>query len=183
MATILITGANRGIGLEFVRQYRAQGDRVLAVVRDSGEATEAKALGADIHPLDLRDVAGITALAETLSGEAIDVLIANAGIYEGRDVTLDQTDPAWWLDAFRINAMAPLLLARAFLPHVRRGTQRKLVAISSRFASMSYNKVPGHYAYRTSKAALNAGWNGLAVEVPDVIAVLISPGHVRTRMS
>jgi len=183
MPTTLITGAGRGIGFEFCRQYTAAGWRVIAVSRDEESAARLTGLGADARLLDVRDFAGIPALAASLDGEPIDVLIANAGIFEGPDQTLDGLDEDWWLDAFRVNAMSPILFARALREHVRRSGERKMIAITSLLGSLSMNDRGGHYPYRTSKAALNAGWRALAIDMPDVVAVLFRPGRVRTRMT
>jgi NAD(P)-dependent dehydrogenase (short-subunit alcohol dehydrogenase family) len=183
MSTTLITGAGRGIGREFCRQYAASGWRVIAVVRDREAQAELAAHGIDARRLDVRDFSGIESLAASLQGEPIDVLIANAGIYEGPDQPLAAVDPDFWLDAFRVNTMAPLLFARAFRANVAASGERKAIAITSMLGSISRNDRPGHYPYRTSKAALNAAWRGLAIEAPELIAVLLRPGTVRTRMT
>jgi NAD(P)-dependent dehydrogenase (short-subunit alcohol dehydrogenase family) len=183
MKTALVTGANRGIGFEFVRQLRADNYRVFALVRNLDTAGDLKRLGADIHVADLRDIVAVEKIAHDLNAFAIDLLIANAGVYEGRDVSLGQTDEAWWIEAFRINAIGPVMLARSFREHVRRSKQRKMIALSSTFGSIALNKIGGHYAYRSSKAALNAAWHALSIDEPDLISVLFNPGHVRTRMS
>ena len=183
MPTTLITGAGRGIGHEFCRQYAGGGWRVIAVVRDKDAQEELAGLGVDARLLDVREFAGIDALAASLRDEPIDVLIANAGIYEGPDQPLASVDPAFWLDAFRVNTMAPLLFARAFRANVAASGERKMIAITSSLGSISRNARAGHYPYRTSKAALNAAWRGLAVEAPEIIAVLLRPGTVRTRMT
>ena len=182
MPTILITGANRGLGFEFVRQYRAQGERVLATIRDPAGADPLRKLGAEVHMLDMRDGAAILKFGEQLGDVAIDILIANAGIYEGRDAALDTISEETWIESFRVNTIGPMLLARALRGHVRRGTQRKLIAISSRFGSISANDIGGHYAYRASKAALNMAWHALSIDEPDLICVAMRPGWVRTRM-
>jgi NAD(P)-dependent dehydrogenase (short-subunit alcohol dehydrogenase family) len=183
MPTTLITGASRGIGFEFCRQYAADGWRVIAVLRDQQSAASLAGLGVDARLLDVRDFAGIKALAASLGGEPIDVLIANAGIYEGPDQTLDELDEAWWLDAFRVNTMSPILFARGLRDNVRRSSERKMIAITSLLGSIALNDQGGHYPYRTSKAALNAAWRALAIDAPELIAVLFRPGRIRTRMT
>ncbi|MBM3598036.1 MAG: SDR family oxidoreductase [Alphaproteobacteria bacterium] len=182
MATILVTGASRGLGLEFVRQFRADGDRVIGTVRKEADAEAPRKLGAEIHLLDMRDGDGIAVLGKQLAGTPIDILIANAGIYEGRDTTLDEISEQVWIDTFRVNSVAPMLVARAFRDHVKAGRQRKMIAISSGFASISTNTKLGHYAYRSSKAALNAGWHALALAEPELIFIAMRPGWVRTAM-
>ena len=183
MPTTLITGAGRGIGHELCRQYAEAGWRVIAVLRDQEAAAALSRLGVETRFLDVRDFPGIQALAASLGGEPIDVLIANAGIFEGPDHTLDQLDEDWWLDAFRVNTMSPVLFARALHDNVRRSGERKMIAITSLLGSITMNDRGGHYPYRTSKTALNAAWRALAIDLPDVIAVLLRPGRVRTRMT
>lgn len=182
MPRVLVTGASSGIGEAFARQYAADGWQVIATVRDQASADALAAQGIDVRRLDMRDFEGIDALGRDVADLAIDVAIANAGIYEGPDLSLADTDPVWWLDAFRINTVAPVLLARALVGPVRRSQGRTLVAISSLLGSLTLNRQAGHYAYRSSKAALNAAWRGLSVELPDVISVLFRPGRVRTAM-
>src|SRR4051794_38501514 len=113
MKTILLTGASRGLGLEFTRQYAAEGWRVIATCRNPAKADKLRAIAGtvEIHPLDATDFAGIAALAARLGDVAIDVLIANAGIIGPRDMPADAIDEAVWAEAFRVNTMAPLALA------------------------------------------------------------------------
>lgn len=184
MPTVLITGANRGIGLEFARQYTRAGWRVIGTSRSLDHADRLCALGADVqvHALDVADFAAVTALGRALAQETIDVLIANAGIAGPGDMTAEAIDAEAWAAAFRVNAMAPLALAGAFHAQVARSEQRKMIAITSRLGSMGANGDGGRYAYRSSKAALNAVWRSYALDHPDVIAVLLHPGWVRTDM-
>lgn len=183
MPAVLVIGASRGIGEEFARQYRADGWTVIATVRTEEAAAPLGAAGISTHRLDVRDPAAIAALADRLNGVPIDVLVVNAGIYEGLEARLDDIGPEALLDSFRVNAVAPILVARAFRRHLRLGDQRKIVAMSSLLGSISRNARPGHIAYRSSKAALNAAWRALALEEPDLIALLIRPGRVRTAMT
>ena len=184
MPTVLIAGANRGIGLEFARQYARAGWRVIGTSRSLDRADRLSALGADVHvhPLDVAEFAAVTALGCALAQETIDVLIANAGIAGPSEMTAEAIDAEVWADAFRINAMAPLALAGAFHAQVARSEQRKMIAITSRLGSMGANGEGGRYAYRSSKAALNAVWRSYALDHPDVTAVLLHPGWVRTDM-
>ena len=186
MPTVLITGANRGLGLELARQYTADGWRVMATSRDPDEAAALKALGprVAVHRLDVADLAATAALGRALAAEAIDVVIANAGISVARDMTAQTVAGALdaWERTFRVNAMAPLALAGAFHAQVARSDQRKMIAITSRLGSMGANSDGGLYTYRSSKAALNAVWRSFALSHPDVIAVLLHPGWVRTDM-
>ncbi len=184
MPTVLITGANRGIGLEFARQYTRAGWRVIGTSRSLDRADRLAALGANVsvHRLDVADFAAVTALGRALAQEAIDVLIANAGIAGPSDMTAEAIDAEGWANTFRINAMAPLALAGAFAAQVARSEQRKMIAITSRLGSMGANGEGGRYAYRSSKAALNAVWRSYALDHPEIIAVLLHPGWVRTDM-
>jgi NAD(P)-dependent dehydrogenase (short-subunit alcohol dehydrogenase family) len=186
MPTVLITGANRGLGLEFARQYAADGWRVIATSRDPDKADALKALGprVAVHRLDVADLAATTALSRTLAAETIDVVIANAGISVARDMTAATVAAGveTWEWTFRVNAVAPLALAGAFHAQVARSEQRKMIAITSRLGSMGANSDGGLYTYRSSKAALNAVWRSFALDHPDVIAALLHPGWVRTDM-
>lgn len=185
MPTVLITGAARGLGLEFTRLYAARGWRVLACARDPGAL---KGVAGDIHPhrLEVTDYAAVKALAGTLSGEAIDVLICNAGVGGSRGSTaqdLGHFEPAEWHRIFEINALAPLMMAEAFVEHVARSQQKKLVAITSILGSLASNN-GGRYFYRASKTALNMEWNCLArdLEPRGIICVALHPGWVQTDM-
>jgi NAD(P)-dependent dehydrogenase (short-subunit alcohol dehydrogenase family) len=186
MPTVLITGANRGLGLEFARQYAADGWRVIATSRDPDKADALKALGprVAVHRLDVADLAATAALGRTLAAETIDVVIANAGISVARDMTAATVAAGveTWEWTFRVNAVAPLALAGAFHAQVARSEQRKMIAITSRLGSMGANSDGGLYTYRSSKAALNAVWRSFALDHPDVIAALLHPGWVRTDM-
>lgn len=184
MPSVLITGANRGLGLEFARQYVAAGWRVIATSRTLDNTTPLRDLGAAVavHALDVADFAAVAALSRALSGETIDVLIANAGIAGPRSLAAPAFDAEGWALTFRVNAMAPLALAGAFHPQVARSAERKMVAISSRMGSIGANSEGGMIAYRSSKAALNAAWRCYALEHRDVVAAVLHPGWVRTDM-
>ena len=182
MPTVLITGAARGLGLDFTRQYAAKGWKVLACAR----APESlKLIKGDIHPhkLEVTDYQAVSVLAGELKGEAIDVLICNAGI-AGREATvLGSIDPATWRQTFEVNTLAPLKMAEAFVEHVARSKQKKLIAISSRLGSIALAD-NGRYAYRASKTALNMEWKGLSIDLggKGVICTVLHPGWVQTDM-
>lgn len=175
MPTLLVTGANRGLGLEFVRQYRALGWHVIATVRETSR--ELDELGADVRQLDLADLSSVT---EVRAGQPLDLLIANAGIYGPRDAE-KAGEAAEWLDTFTVNTVAPYLLAKALLPEVRAAGGR-LIAVSTRMGSLADNSSGGFLAYRSSKTALNMAWKTLALANPDLVCAVLHPGWVQTRM-
>lgn len=175
MPTLFVTGANRGLGLEFVRQYRAAGWGVIATVRET--SPELESLGAEIRTLDLGDAAAVSAVR---AGRPVDLLIANAGTYGPRDAS-DERSASEWLDTFAVNTVAPYLLAQALLPEVR-AAAGKLIVVSTRMGSLADNSSGGYLAYRSSKTALNMAWKTLALANPDLICVPLHPGWVKTRM-
>ena len=180
MATVLITGTNRGIGLEYCRQLQARGDTVVAVCRTP--SPELEALGVRIEAgVDLTEEAAITALVERLGPLAIDVLILNAGLLER--TSLDNLDVDSLRRQFEVNAIAPLRLAKALLGHLPVGA--KVILMTSRMGSIDDNSSGGAYGYRLSKVALNMAGKSLAIDLrPRGIAVaLLHPGMVRTRMT
>jgi len=185
MPTVLITGAARGLGLDFTKQYAARGWKVLACARKSEALND---IEGDIHhhSLEVSDYKAVKALAATLSGEAIDVLICNAGVGGERGSNaqdLGTLDPALWRHIFEINTLAPLMMAEAFVEHVARSQQKKMIAISSILGSIANNS-GGRYFYRASKTALNMEWSVLAkdMEPKGVICVALHPGWVQTDM-
>ncbi len=191
MQTILITGAGRGIGLELARQYIAEGGwKVLACCRQPERATELKALQAssrgslEIHSLEVRDGRQIAALATKLRGTAIDVLLNHAGVYGQRAEALGSIEPDTWRLTLEVNALAPLKICEAFVDHVARSDRRMMAAITSRMGSIADNSSGSHYAYRASKAALNAAMKSLSIDLAGrrIICVVLHPGWVRTAM-
>src|SRR5665647_736117 len=162
MKTTLITGANRGIGLEFCRQYAADGWRVLACSRYPEKSDALSKLAAQypalikMHALDVTDHVQIERLAQVLADESIDLLINNAGIYPDSDKRgFGHTDYAEWIQAFRINTMAPLKMAETFAAQIARGRQKTIVTITSKMGSIADNSGGGSYLYRSSNAAVN----------------------------
>lgn len=178
MPTVLITGANRGLGLEFARQYAADGWGVVATARETSQ--ELDALNVRVESLDMSDLESVARFGEELDG--LDLLVANAGTYGPKQADSAQDARAWG-DTLTVNTIAPYLLARSVLPLVeaRRG---KLIAISSKMGSIEDNGSGGYLAYRTSKTALNSAWRNLALDVrrSGVAAAVLHPGWVRTRM-
>ncbi len=185
MPSVLITGANRGIGLEFARQYAAEGWRVHATCRAPTKADKLRKLAGDVvvHRLDVRKEAQLAALADRLGGEALDLLINNAGISARGSDKFGRIDFAVWEDVLRVNTLAPVRLAEAFADHVARSERKLMVALTSRMGSISENG-SGYIAYRSSKAALNAAMRVLATELGGrgITVVVFHPGWVRTDM-
>ena len=175
MPTLLVTGANRGLGLEFVRQYRAAGWDVIATARQS--SPELDEFGAEVRSLDMSDAAAVSGFK---AGRPLDLLIANAGTYGPRDAE-DADGAAGWLDTFAVNTVAPYLLAKAVAPEVRQAGG-KLIAVSTRMGSISDNTSGGFLAYRSSKTALNMAWRTLALANQDLTCAVVHPGWVQTRM-
>ncbi|MEQ1600750.1 MAG: SDR family oxidoreductase [Methylophilaceae bacterium] len=191
MKTVLITGSNRGIGLEFVRQYAADEWRVIACARHPEQAQTLQQLALqypqqiEVYALDVADHAHITHLAQTLSDTALDVLINNAGIYPASDSHgFGHTDYDDWAEAFRINTMAPLKMAEAFAAHIARSEQKTLVTITSKMGSVADNTSGGNYIYRSSKAAVNMVVKSLSIDLANlgITAILLHPGWVKTEM-
>lgn len=178
MPTVLITGANRGIGLEFARQYSNQDWTVIATARRS--SAELDGLGVRVEPLDLSDAEGVAAFAKRIEAP-LDLFIANAGTNHPMN-SESPKDALDWQAMMLVNAIAPYQLAMALLPRLSQA-KGKAVAISSGMGSIGDNG-GGWVPYRTSKAALNMAWSCLALEARarSVTAVLLSPGWVKTRM-
>ena len=179
MSTFLVTGANRGIGLEYCRQLKARGEEVVAVCRQSSD--ELEHLGVRVEAgLELSDSQCIDDLVHRLTGLPLDGVILNAGILQS--MRLADLDPTGIRRQFEVNALAPLLLARALLNQMPRGA--KLVLMTSRMGSIDDNTSGGSYGYRMSKVALNMAGKSLAIDLePLGIAVaILHPGLVRTRM-
>lgn len=190
-STVLITGANRGIGLEFVNQYSQLGWNIIATARSPAEATELQAIQADhtqlvIEELDVTDEVRLTQLSEKYAGQTIDVLLSNAGItprYRSAFRKLEGVDWQMARDSFNVNALAPLQLAQAFIANVEAAENGKIVVISSKAGSFELGpKMPMMYGYRASKAALNMFMYTLSFETEKqgVILVMLSPGQVNT---
>jgi NAD(P)-dependent dehydrogenase (short-subunit alcohol dehydrogenase family) len=190
-ATVLVTGANRGIGLEYVRQYAALGWNVIATARHPDETTELKALAAKdpkitIEQLDVIDFAEVDALAARYKDKPIDVLVNNAGITGKPEEQYFGKSSDWSVfeAVLRTNTIAPLKVAEAFLPNLLAGKQKKLVNVSSSEGSIAGVTQPRMYFYRASKAALNMEMRNvaLALKGKGVAVANINPGPVDTDM-
>ncbi len=189
MPIVLITGASRGIGLEFARSFAADGWWVLAACRHPDRAHDLKALAEGsngavrVHRLDVTDGLRVAALARELAGEPIDILLNNAGIM-GPRTGFGETDYDEWLPVFAVNTLAPMRMAERFVEHVA-GSERKLIVnISSRMGSTEENTSGGNYIYRSSKAALNMVAKGLSLDLAPrgITVVVFHPGWVQTDM-
>ncbi|MCL7745084.1 SDR family oxidoreductase [Guyparkeria hydrothermalis] len=191
MKTALITGTNRGIGLELTRQLLDDGWRVHATARDPMGSAELTEL-AEHHPttlqrhaLDVHEPAAIDALSRELADESIDWLINNAGIYGPRGVAFGNVDDVEaWLEVFRINSIAPMLVMQAFAEQVARSEEKKIGILSSKVGSMGDNGSGGGYIYRSSKAAVNAVIKSASIdlELLGINVVALHPGWVLTDM-
>jgi NAD(P)-dependent dehydrogenase (short-subunit alcohol dehydrogenase family) len=183
----VVTGANRGIGFELVRQLHARGDEVHACVRQPDRAGELRALGAGervrIHRLDLLEPDTVAALAADLGGAPVDLLINNAGVYGGARQHLPDIDFEDAVRTFRINALGALRVTVALLPNLK-AARGKVISVTSGMGSIADNKSGAFYAYRMAKAALNMMARSLAVDLrgAGVASAVINPGWVQTDM-
>lgn len=193
MGTWLVTGANRGIGLEYVRQLAAAGESVIAAARNPAEAAELVELAAAndqirLEALDLEDRASVIALGQRLAGIPIDVLLNNAGLYGGswdnasHRQSHDNMDYDLWEQIMRVNVLAPFQMIQVLRGNLSAGTRKLIINMSSDLGSIANNAQGQSYAYRSSKAALNMVTKGLSVELADqgFIAISMAPGWTQT---
>lgn len=192
MPSILITGANRGLGLEFARQYAADGWEVLATARDPKSSEELRRLAknkkASLHELDVASDASVKKLAHALGGKPVDLLVLNSGIYTRNGDKLGGLNFAGWRESFETNVLGAIRVAEALIENVAASARKQIIAISSGMGSLqALGTTLGFgiaYQYRTSKAALNMAMSILAKEVEPrgISVVLFSPGWVKTDM-
>jgi len=182
-ATVLVTGANRGIGLEYARQLAAKGYTVIGTARSPDKAAALAAVADRVEPLDVTDPASVAALAERLDGVAIDILINNAGIFERQDVTLETVDFEMMERTFQVNTLGPLRVTKALLPNLRAGEGKTVVSMSSVLGSIE-NSSGRWYAYRSSKSALNQINRVMSEELggEGFVFTVLHPGWVQTDM-
>jgi len=182
--TVLITGANRGLGLEFARQYSAAGWKVIGTARKPAEAKELADIGVRVVQLDVADAESVAALAKTLEGEPVDLLINNAGMANRDGMDFETMDFDAVERVLAVNTIGPMRVTRALLPNLRAGKGRQIVHITSGLGSIEENTGGGYYGYRESKAALNMFNRSLAWNYKDegFTCVVMSPGWVRTDM-
>ena len=180
MPTVLITGASRGIGREFARQYEAGGWRVIATCRDPSKYD----LEGEVYRLDVTDPDSVAALHRELKGEAIDLLINNAGIYGPRGLEFGSLDYGVWEEVLRTNVLGPMRVAEAIADQVAASEKKKMVFISSKVGSITDNSSGGSYIYRSSKTALNMAVKSLSLDLSgkEVICLMLHPGWVQTDM-
>ena len=181
--TVLVTGANRGIGLELVRQMRARGHQVIGTARKPEQAMELKETGARVVQLDVTDSNSIRAMAQQLQGQRIDLLINNAGMLGHNAQSFGETDFDQVIATFDVNSLGPMRVTQALLPNILAGSGKTVIQISSTMGSIANNS-GGYYGYRASKAALNMLNKSLALELADqgITSVVIHPGWVQTRL-
>ena len=188
-STILITGTNRGIGLELTRQFAATNWRVLACCRQPQHASELQSLAAqysniELFELDVTDYAQVAALADRLKDIPIDILLSNAGSYGPKGYSFGDVDPQAWRDVLETNTIAPLMLAQAFVSQVAASRQKLIAVISSKVGSIADNQGGGGYIYRSSKTAVNQVVKSLSVDLAplNISVVSLHPGWVQTEM-
>ncbi len=186
---VLVTGSNRGLGLEFVKQFAEDGATVFACCRAPGSAKLLRRIGdasggkVSVHALDVTSPNSIAALSDTLGTEPLDILINNAGVYGPAMQSAGKMDYDGWANTFAVNSMAPLRIAQAFRKNLQKGRDKRLVTVTSGMGSN-----PDHdgaaFAYRASKAAVNNVMHGLAVawKKDGITVVVIHPGWVKTDM-
>jgi NAD(P)-dependent dehydrogenase (short-subunit alcohol dehydrogenase family) len=186
MPTMLITGANRGLGLEFTRSYAADGWRVHACCRQPEKAKTLKEVSGDveIHRMDVTDGLRVAAVERSLNEEAIDLLINNAGVFGPRKGRLGNIAYDDWLQVFEINVMGPLRVCEQMCERVAASDRKQIVNISSKMGSITGTEGGNQYIYRSSKAALNMVSKNLSIDLRDlgVSVIAVHPGWVRTDM-
>ncbi|MBM88700.1 MAG: short-chain dehydrogenase [Gammaproteobacteria bacterium] len=189
MATVLVIGANRGIGLEFTKQYLSRGDQVIATYRNGSVADELNHLSAtnaklNLFTLDVSSKESLSTFPSKLNEMPIDLFINNAGVYGPRDSVFGNVDEDNWLSVLRINSIAPLLLTQLIIENLRKGEVKKLIYVTSKMGSIDDNKGGGAYVYRSSKAALNAIVKSVAVDLSSegFTTAVLHPGWVQTDM-
>jgi NAD(P)-dependent dehydrogenase (short-subunit alcohol dehydrogenase family) len=190
MPSTLITGANRGLGLEFARQYLADGWQVYAACRNPNSAPELRRLAEAsghklrIVALDVTDPASIKAAVPELDGQAIDLLLNNAGVGGARGQTIGNIDYEAWAKVLDANTMGPMRISEAFVDHVARSDRKLIVTLTSGMGSLADNTSGGSIAYRSSKAAVNMVMRSLAIDLAPrgIVCVVVNPGWVQTDM-
>jgi NAD(P)-dependent dehydrogenase (short-subunit alcohol dehydrogenase family) len=181
--TVVVTGANRGLGLELARQLHEAGATVVGTARKPDKADDLRALGVRVVQLDVADPASVAAMAAELDGVAVDAVLNNAGIFPQRE-SFEDTDPETALQVYAVNTVGPLRVTQALMPHLRAGEGKLVMNMSSGLGSIANNSRGSMGDYRASKAALNMLSRTMAAELrgEGFIVVAMSPGWVRTDM-
>lgn len=189
MPSVLVTGSNRGIGLEWCRQYAEADWRVFATCRHPEAADELQNLAAtrprlSVHRLDVTDPESVYALCAGLQDESIDVLVNNAGVYLEKHAPTAALRYDDWLRTLDVNTLGPVRVTEALSEQVVRSSRRLVVTLSSHMGSIADINAPGDTYYRSSKAALNAAMKGLSLALKErgIGVLLLHPGWVKTRM-
>jgi short-subunit dehydrogenase len=187
--SILITGTNRGIGLEFVKHYIKNNEKVIATCRNRNSAKDLLELenttnNLSLVELDVSNPNSINNFTSKIAGLPIDTFISNAGVSGPKNIEFGNFDAKEWLDVFNINTIAPLIITQKILKNLRLGKDKKLVFISSKVGSIEDNTSGGMYIYRTSKTALNQVIKSLSIDLKgeNFIVVALHPGWVQTDM-
>ncbi|WP_026304914.1 SDR family oxidoreductase [Microbulbifer variabilis] len=187
--TILITGTNRGIGLEICAQFANDGWKVYACCRDLDRASELKTLQgqySNLYPiqLDVTDYSQMISLAKAIEGEPIDILFNNAGYYGPKGVAFGQVDLTEWRRVLESNTIAPYMMAETFCDNVAASEHKLIAMMSSKVGSIADNRSGGGYIYRTSKTALNQIVKSLSIDLKErgITVVALHPGWVKTAM-
>ena len=187
--SILITGTNRGIGLEFVKHYLKNNEKVIATCRNRNSAKDLLELenttsNLSLVELDVSNPNSINEFTSKIADQPIDTFINNAGVFGPRNIEFGNFNAKEWLDVFNINTIAPLLITQKILKNLRLGKNKKLAFISSKVGSIEDNTGGGMYIYRTSKTALNQVIKSLSIDLKEenFIVVALHPGWVQTDM-
>ena len=187
--SILITGTNRGIGLEFVKHYLKNNENVIATYRNKKSAKDLLELknttnNLSLFELDVSNPNSINEFAIKITDQPVDIFINNAGVFGPRNNEFGNFNAKEWLDVFNINTIAPLLITQKILKNLRLGKNKKLVFISSKVGSIEENTGGGMYIYRSSKTALNQVIKSLSIDFKDenFIVAALHPGWVQTDM-
>ena len=188
MPSIMITSANRDLGLEFVRQYAADGWRIFAACRNPRTADDLHKLthgrSITVFPMDVTDLGSVRHAAASLNDESIDVLVNSAGIIGKPGQRTGNIDYESWAQVLDVNTMGPLRVTEAFVEHVARSERKVVVTITSGLGSLTDNTSGGSIPYRTSKAAVNMAMRSAAIDLAprSIACVLVNPGWVKTDM-
>ena len=195
MTTVLITGANRGLGLEFVRQYQDKNVIIHTCCRKPDAANELNALAdtsgglIKVHRMEVSDPSQVSSVADALKGVSIDRLINNAGILgtiidQPGNSAFGNLDYNVWEETMRVNVLSPFRICEAFVEHVAASDEKLMVFLSTHMASITELADGGFYPYRSSKAALNLVIKGLSIDLKDrgVRTLALHPGWVKTDM-